>query len=186
MNEHAILHIPDSRYCFATAEKELVLRLRMAREDEDAKVYLIYAQKYDFSLKREKLKMEISYSDRLYNYYEVKLKLEDVRFAYVFQIEKDGETYYFSEDGTTKTYCFEEGFYNFFQMPYINKNDVLEVVDWMRNAVFYQIFVERFAKGNTTKDTSYIDMEWGGIPTPKNFAGGASWSEPTKPCPKTR
>lgn len=172
MNEHAILHIPDSRYCFATAEKELVLRLRMAREDEDAKVYLIYAQKYDFSLKREKLKMEISYSDRLYNYYEVKLKLEDVRFAYVFQIEKDGETYYFSEDGTTKTYCFEEGFYNFFQMPYINKNDVLEVVDWMRNAVFYQIFVERFAKGNTTKDTSYIDMEWGGIPTPKNFAGG--------------
>ena len=135
MNEHAILHIPDSRYCFATAEKELVLRLRMAREDEDAKVYLIYAQKYDFSLKREKLKMEISYSDRLYNYYEVKLKLEDVRFAYVFQIEKDGETYYFSEDGTTKTYCFEEGFYNFFQMPYINKNDVLEVVDWMRHRI---------------------------------------------------
>ena len=50
MNEHAILHIPDSRYCFATGEKELVLRLRMAREDKEAKVYLIYAQKYDFSL----------------------------------------------------------------------------------------------------------------------------------------
>ena len=93
MNEHAILHIPDSRYCFATAEKELVLRLRMAREDEDANVYLIYAKKYDFTLKREKLKMEICYSDRLYYFYEVKLRLEDVRFAYVFQIEKEGETF---------------------------------------------------------------------------------------------
>lgn len=172
MNEYAILHIPDSRYCFATAEKELVLRLRMSREDEDAKVFLIYAQKYDFTLKREKLEMKVCYSDKLYNFYEVKLKLTDVRFAYIFQIEKDGESYFFSEDGVTKTYRFEEGFYNFFQMPYINQNDVLEVVDWMREAVFYQIFVDRFYQGNQKKDTSYIDMEWGEVPTPKNFAGG--------------
>lgn len=172
MNEHAILHIPDSRYCFATEEKELVLRLRMAKEDGDAEVYLIYAQKYDFSLQRYRLKMKIGYSDRLYHYYEVKLKLKDVRFAYIFEIQKDGELYYFSEDGITSSYNFDEGFYNFFQMPYINGNDVLNVVDWMRNAVFYQIFVDRFRRGNTKKDTAYINMKWGDKPTPKNFAGG--------------
>lgn len=54
MNQYAILHIPDSRYCFAVGEKELVLRLRMSKEDDGAKVYLIYAQKYDFTLKRQK------------------------------------------------------------------------------------------------------------------------------------
>lgn len=172
MNEQAILHIPDSRYCFATAEKELVLRLRMAREDEDAEIYLIYAQKYEFTMKRQKLKMEIAYSDRLYHFYEVKLLLEDVRFAYIFEIKKDGNTYFFSEDGVTTSYCFEEGFYNFFQMPYINRNDVLDVVPWMKHAVFYQIFVDRFYRGDMEKDASYIDMEWGGVPTPKNFAGG--------------
>ena len=41
MNQYAILHIPDSRYCFAVGEKELVLRLRMSKEDDGAKVYLI-------------------------------------------------------------------------------------------------------------------------------------------------
>ena len=148
------------------------LRLRMAREDEKAKVFLIYAQKYDFTFCRKKLPMEIKYSDRLYNYYEIKMRLEDVRFAYIFQIEEDGNTWYFSEDGVTKEYKFEEAFYNFFQMPYINKNDVMDTVEWMRSAVFYQIFVERFRQGNEKKDTSYINMKWDEKPTPKSFAGG--------------
>ena len=172
MNEYAMLHISDSRYCFATGENELVLRLRMSKEDEKAKVFLIYAQKYDFTFCRKKQSMEIKYSDKLYNYYEIKMQLTDVRFAYIFQIEEGGDIWYFSEDGVTKEYRFEEGFYNFFQMPYINKNDVMHTVDWMRSAVFYQIFVERFDKGNEKKDTSYINMKWDELPTPKSFAGG--------------
>ena len=47
MNESAILHIPDSQYCFAVGEKKLVIRLRMAKEDADASVTLIYAQRAD-------------------------------------------------------------------------------------------------------------------------------------------
>ncbi len=172
MNEYAILHIPDSQYCFASKEKELVLRLRMAREDEKAAVSLIYACKYDFSIERNQRKLEICYSDRLYHYYEIRLQLLDVRFAYIFQIEEDGKIYYYSEDGVTETYNFEEGFYNFFQMPYINSNDVMEVVEWMRGAVFYQIFVDRFYQGDCEKDTGYITMKWGEPPTPKSFAGG--------------
>jgi glycosidase len=172
MNEYAMLHIPDSRYCFATGEKELVLRLRMSREDENLKVFLIYGQKYEFGLHQEELQMEIRYTDRLYNYYEVKMQLTDVRFAYIFRIEDEQTVRYFSEDGLTENYRFEEGFYNFFQMPYINKNDVMEVVEWMPGSVFYQIFVERFCKGDEKKDTGYINMEWEELPTPKSFAGG--------------
>ena len=150
-DDYAILHIPDSRYCFAVGEKELVLRLRMSREDDGTRVSLIYAQKYDFTLKRQKQQMKVCYRDRLYSYYEIRLMLQDVRFAYLFEIEEDGEIYYFSEDGVTRTYRFEEGFYNFFQMPYINQNDVLKTVDWMRDAVFYQIFIDRFYQGNQKK-----------------------------------
>lgn len=172
MNQHAILHIPDSRYCFACGEKEVILRLRMAKEDEEANVSLIYACKYDFASKRRQEKMKICYRDRLYHYYEIRLQLEDVRLAYIFQIEEKGKLYFYSEDGITKDYCFEEGFYNFFQMPYINRNDVMDVVEWMRSAVFYQIFVDRFYQGDCEKDTGYITMQWGDVPTPKNFAGG--------------
>ena len=172
MNKFAILHIPDSRYCFAVGEKELVIRLRMAKEDEKVKVFLVHAAKYDFTFCREKIPMEIKYSDSLYNYYEIKMKLTDVRFAYIFQIEEEENIYYFSEDGVTLEYHFEEGFYNFFQMPYINKNDIMDTVDWMRSAVFYQIFIDRFYQGNKQKDTSYINMKWDDLPTPKSFAGG--------------
>lgn len=172
MNEHAILHIPDSRYCFATGEKELVIRLRMAKEDEKVKVTLVYGGKYEYQMKQQEQEMEICYTDKCYHYYELKLRLEDVRFAYIFRLEEEGKTYYYSEDGVTETYNFEEAFYNFFQMPYINRNDLLETVDWMRTAVFYQIFVERFYQGDKKKDDSYINMKWGDKPTPKSFAGG--------------
>ncbi len=172
MNEYAMLHVPDSRYCFPVGEREIVIRLRTAREDREAEVFLLYNCKYLFQQQQVRLRMEIKYSDRLYDYYETRLFLEDVRLAYIFEIREGGKTTYYSEDGLTENYCFEEGFYNFFQMPYINKNDVMPVVDWMRSAVFYQIFVERFALGNRKKDLSYITMEWGEIPNPKSFAGG--------------
>ena len=37
MNEQAILHIPDSRYCFPVSEKEVILRLRVDKRDPDRK-----------------------------------------------------------------------------------------------------------------------------------------------------
>ena len=82
MNESAILHIPDSQYCFAVGEKKLVIRLRMAKEDADASVTLIYAGKYQFQQSREQIPMEIRYTDRLYHYYETTLVLTDVRPAF--------------------------------------------------------------------------------------------------------
>ena len=45
MNEHAILHVPDSKYCFPVGEQEVILRLRMDREDAAVKVSLIHACK---------------------------------------------------------------------------------------------------------------------------------------------
>ena len=116
MNEYALLHMPDSRYCFAVGKKELVLRLRASKEDRGAKVYLVHAPKYVFHEKRERTAMTVCYSDRLYDYYEIALELADVRFAYIFEFHQNGKTYYYSEDGLTEEYRFEESFYNFFQM----------------------------------------------------------------------
>lgn len=172
MNEYALLHSPDSKYCFATGERELVIRLRVAKEDRGISVMLVYGNKYEYHEKRMECTMNIAYSDQLYDYYETKLHLDDVRLAYIFLIQDGQNSYYYSEDGLTTTYNFQEGFYNFFQMPYINRNDVHETVDWMRGAVFYQIFVDRFNRGDWDKQDDYIDMAWGDRPTPKTFAGG--------------
>jgi glycosidase len=44
-------------------------------------------------------------------------------------------------------------------------------LDWVRNAVFYQIFVDRFANGDSTNDPPGV-VPWGSAPTRDNFFGG--------------
>lgn len=149
----------------------MVLRLRTAKDDA-VRVSVVYESKYRIALSQLSLQMEKAYSNRLFDWYEARLTLTDTRLAYVFLIEGQDETVYFSEDGPTATYNFKLGYYNFFQYPYINPADIVKPVEWMKNAVFYQIFVDRFNRGNTEKDDAYINMKWGDKPTPKSFAGG--------------
>ena len=164
-------HIVDSSYCFPVSEKEIVLRLRTARDDMKS-VQVIYESKYIFGTKQQKALMTKEYTSELYDYYRICLKLKDTRLAYVFLVNDGEKSYFFSEDGITDTYDYTLGYYNFFQYPYINQADIMEQVAWMKDAIFYQIFVDRFHRGDTTKDTSYINCSWGDIPTPKTFAGG--------------
>lgn len=171
MNEHGMLHIADSAYCFPVSEKELVLRLRTAKGDIK-KASVIYESKYVFGEKQKTQDMEKAYSDRIYDYFVVRLKTEDTRLAYVFYVNDGKRNYFFSENGITDSYNFQLGYYNFFQYPYINKADIMDKIEWVGKANFYQIFVDRFNIGNKSKDMSYINCSWGDIPTPKTFAGG--------------
>jgi cyclomaltodextrinase len=43
--------------------------------------------------------------------------------------------------------------------------------DWVKHAVFYQIFPDRFANGDPTNDPANV-QPWGTPPTPHNFMGG--------------
>lgn len=171
MNKYALQHIVDSAYCFPVSSNEIVLRLRTAKNDI-VRAQVIYESKYAIAETQKKQEMRKAYTGELFDFYEVKLTLEDTRLAYVFYIDDGEKCYYFSEDGATENYDFTIGFYNFFQYPYINQADIMECVPWMKKAVFYQIFVDRFHMGDEAKDKSYINCAWGEIPTPKSFAGG--------------
>lgn len=171
MNKYALYHKSDSLYSFPLDADTVELRLRTAHGDV-ASVTLIYGKKHIFGRARDSVPMALTASDELYDYFTVKLKLTDKRLAYVFSIvDSEGKTYYFSEDGATEDYDFSMSFYNFFQLAYVNPNDVMPRVDWLSGAVVYQIFVDRFCRGGDG-DTGYINLDWGGKPTPKSFAGG--------------
>lgn len=172
MNKQAILHIPESKYCYPVNQNTLVLRLRMDKEDDADCVEVVYGCKYKYHETQESAVMEEKYQDDMFKYYEIELKLKDVRLSYVFRIHKGKKCFYFSEDGITSTYDFKLAYYNSFQLPYINRNDIHEMVDWMEGAVFYEIFVDRFNQGSKYKNTDYINLKWGGIPDPKSFTGG--------------
>lgn len=172
MNKAGFLHIPDSRYCFATGKNQLTIRLRMAKEDQDLPVFLIYGNKYSYPKKQDIAPMTKRYVDHIHCYYEIDLSLTDSRLAYIFKIQENGKNYYFSEDGISENYDFANSYYNFFQMPYINEVDIHQSLDWTKSAVFYQIFVDRFYQGNKEKDSSYINLNWGEKPTSSSFGGG--------------
>lgn len=171
MNKYAVQHIMDSSYCFPTGEHDITIRLRTAKDDI-SQVWIFYESKYRIQEHQNKAEMTKVFSGSEFDYYSISLHLEDTRLAYVFYLFDGKEYKYFSEDGLTDTYDYSKGYYNFFQFPYINKVDILPMVDWMRSARFYQIFVDRFNIGDKSKDMSYVNMEWGEKPTPKSFAGG--------------
>ena len=172
MNEYALFHKTESNYCYPTSENEITIRLRTSNKDNISKIYLVYGCKYDFYCVQHQKQMELRYVDKLFNYYEVHLKLKDVRLTYIFKILSENKTYYFSEDGLTTTYDFKFNFYKCFQYAYIHCSDIHKEVDFMKNSIFYEIFIDRFAIGNKEKDTSYINMKWDELPKSKSFAGG--------------
>ena len=149
----------------------MTLRVRTAKDDVKS-VSVVYESKYTIAESQKKAEMEKAYSNDLFDWYEITLDLEDTRLAYVFLISDGKETYYYCEEGLSLDYDFKNGYYNFFQYPYINPVDVVKPLEWMKTAVFYQIFVERFNRGIKDKDDSYITMKKGDEPTPKCFYGG--------------
>jgi glycosidase len=173
MDIRAILHRGRPLDCFPTSEHSMYIRLRTARGDLD-EVSLVYAEnKFNWTTEpRVERRMELLRSDELYDYYGAELELGDTRLAYVFRLVSGGELRYLCEEGVVAEYDWDFGYFNYFQYPYVHGSDVMRVPDWVRGAVCYQIFPDRFRIGSGKEDTGYINLEWGERPTPKSFAGG--------------
>lgn len=171
MNKPAILHLSESFMAYALSLDELNIRLRADKKDKLV-VSLVYTYKCDYPHVWQEEKMEKTFEDGDFSYYEINLKLADKRLAYVFKVEDENEAYYLSENGLEEAYDFENFYFTSFHMPYIHEADLFEPVEWMKDAVFYQIFPERFRRGDFSKDDSYINQAWEDLPSPKSFAGG--------------
>lgn len=172
MKKHAIFHQPESQYAYAPTDDSLRILLRVAAGEKFDRVELLYNNKYEFTQRRAAVQMTKWVAGAEFDYYRADLRLTDVRFAYIFRIAEGDRIYYVSEEGVSETYDFELAYYTFFQFPYINRADVMHVVPWTEHAVFYQIFVDRFYRGDYEKDGSYITQDWDGICDRHSFAGG--------------
>lgn len=171
MNKAAVLHLSESFMASAKSEDILNIRIRADKEDM-LDISLLYTYKFDEPRKWEEIQMEKTFEDEIYSYYEVDLKVIDKRIAYIFKIKEGNETYYLCESGIYKNYDFENFYFTSFHMPYINEADLFEPVEWMKDALFYQIFPERFRRGDFSKNDSYINQKWEDLPRPDSFAGG--------------
>lgn len=172
MEPRAILHRSRSVDCFPVDGHTLGLRLRTGRGDFD-RVEVIYTDnKFTWTQKRRRLRMARALSDSRFDYYTARLHGEDSRFAYIFRLYAGDESWYLCEEGLSRTFRYPLGYFNYFQYPYIHGSEVLRVPEWVRGAVCYQVFPDRFRIGSGKADRSYINLPWGEKPTPGSFAGG--------------
>ncbi|KNG79000.1 glycoside hydrolase family 13 protein [Mycoplasma sp. HU2014] len=173
MDKLAIYHKDQSNYSFALSNKQVVLRLRVSKNDSFDYIKAIYGVKYGYQVEQKEIDMSVKYTDKYFNYYEVLIDIDDVRFVYIFKLKINNEIYYYSEEGLTKEYDFSKAFYSHFQIPYIHNVDTIDKIDWVTKSIFYQIFVDRFNMGSDKLNKDYINLNWGDIPKGQyDYAGG--------------
>ncbi|MCX7772557.1 MAG: alpha-glycosidase [Clostridia bacterium] len=144
MNRHAILHIPDSSYAHALTENRVVLRLRAAKGDLKRCVLLYGDRVEPFPrVKMHPLDMKLVASDNLFDYFEADFETDINRICYIFWLDDGTESIYYYSGLFTQKPSFNR--VEYFQFPYVRREDIAAVPDWAKNVVMYQIFPDSFA-----------------------------------------
>ena len=146
MRKEAVLHIPLSQYAYAQDEHTLVVRIR-AGKDDIKKCLLYYGDRADPQepLRTTEVTMQKVASDDLFDYFEATVSDRYTRICYYFFLD-DGldSRYYYSRGFCEKIDCYRT---EFFQFPYIRREDIHDVPAWAKELVMYQIFPDSFASG---------------------------------------
>ncbi|WP_353051729.1 glycoside hydrolase family 13 protein [Fictibacillus enclensis] len=173
MLKEALYHRPKNNFAYAYDEQTLHIRLRTKKNDVGS-VQLIYGDPYEWRDGNWLLRYEPMIktgSDVYYDYYLASVRPEFRRMRYGFELTDVNETLVFTEKGFFETAPTNDTA-PYFCFPFLHPVDVFKAPDWVKNTVWYQIFPERFANGNSSNDPEGT-LAWGSAdPTPANFFGG--------------
>ncbi|MTK08348.1 MAG: alpha-glycosidase [Hungatella sp.] len=152
INREAVLHIPLSNYAFANSEHRLTIRIRTQKDNVSA-CTLYYGDRAcpATPVVFEEIQMEIKARDELFDYYEATFETPYTRVCYYFKLQNEGEwTYYYSERFSNELaiHYFERNIMEerseYYQYPYILRNEIPDVPAWFKKAVVYNIFPDSF------------------------------------------
>lgn len=144
MKKEAVLHIPLSQYAYAKNESTLVIRLRTAKDDVEV-CKLFYGDRVDMvePIRTTCVKMEKIASDDMFDYYEADVEDKYTRVCYYFELKEKSEvTYYYSRGFVSEMDCHRT---EYFQFPYIRREDIIDIPSWANSVVMYHIFPDSFA-----------------------------------------
>ena len=132
--------------------EDVTIGLQMSKDAKPDKVLLRF---YEFGMEQFRPMELVSGGDVLR--YEVTVTIKENRFHYQFMIAMDGQLYYYTQYRITD-YIPDEA------RDFVLLADFAPA-DWVKSAVFYQIYPERFCNGNpalSVKDGEYV---YQGYPT---------------------
>ncbi|WP_167956557.1 glycoside hydrolase family 13 protein [Anaerosporobacter faecicola] len=169
MNKEALYHCSKSNYAYPYSTTDIRIRFRTAKDDVN-EVRLYYGVKFDWANKTYQIMEKIG-SDTYFDYYQYNIRQEDVRLGYYFEVITDQEDLFYTEAGILDSFDDNRAHCLFFQYPSVHDLDLPHKPNWYSDAIFYHIFVERFANGNPTISPEHL-VPWDSDPKPKSFYGG--------------
>lgn len=165
----AIYHKPKLNWAYSYDNQTIHLRIRTKRDDIK-QVHTIYGDKYAWDQTKQTDVMTLLSQDQYFDYWHIAVTPPFRRLRYAFLlIDQHDSSVVLTEEDFAQTLPDKPD--TFFDFPFINPIDVFEPPSWVKDAVFYQIFPERFANGDPSINPPQIEP-WGQAPTPSNFFGG--------------
>jgi glycosidase len=154
MKPQAILHHPYSEYGYQIDEYKIHLLLRVAAGDIK-EVVLIHGDPFfwnrnddnNYEWQMNQTKMELKYSDDLFDYFFVELEIPSKRVRYGFLVTdyNNDQLIYHSKGFSNVTSPLKiEDVNVLFNIPYLHLEDMSNTPSWVKETVWYQIFPDRF------------------------------------------
>ncbi len=145
--ESAVLHKQDYPYFVFADDTTLYLKLRTKQDDVDS-VSVIFDE--------SEQRMDWYAFDGTFDYFIAELNSQfQQKFEYKFLIFDGDNNFLYDDDFTI--------------IP--DDIEIFYIPSWVENAIFYQIFPERFANGDKSNDPPDV-QRWGEKPEYFNFFGG--------------
>ena len=169
MNISAVRHRSTGSDCYALDENTVVLNLHTDFDVERA--YVVSDDPFIHELRRQRewkgkrREMEREYELEHTQVWTVSLTPEFKRLQYYFIVESGGEQYGVFENKICLIAERDRISTEYFKFPWINPSDVIAPPRWVRDTVWYQIFPDRFCRGEGFENKGKF-REWGDFSNP--------------------
>ncbi len=159
-----ILHETDVPYIIVDKASDMFhIKLDVAGENEEdllAEAFILYGDSYDyeddknFNWQYRKAQMNLRYAIESKQTWDIEFKVPEwKRLKYTFLIRKrSGDEYLLNEYGMKKKDAISwnqllNTYHSHFFYPYVFDEDLIQYPEWVNSTVWYQIFPDRFKRG---------------------------------------
>ncbi|HEX8996304.1 MAG TPA: glycoside hydrolase family 13 protein [Ktedonobacterales bacterium] len=174
MDDLALLHTPRPPYAYPLAQERLRVRLRQARGDQ-RRPTVEWSDRQGWSGPNEQAPMRWFADDARYRYWEADITPFEGRVRYAFRLndpaQPDAAPTWYGGMGISRVTPGEDWPDGYLHWPYLHRRQLVSTPAWVRDAIAYEIFPDRFARGEPPVAPE-MGRLWPGEPRYNSFWGG--------------
>lgn len=172
MLKEAIYHRPRDQFAYPDGNGSIQIQLRTKHQDVKS-VTLVYGDPFEYDhshWKNTTAEMMQSGTDGIFDYWSITVFPPQNRLRYAFHLKSSEQELFFTEKGFNDHV--HNDFSAYFCLPYYHRSDAFRAPEWVKNTVWYQIFPDRFANGDSSNDPP-TTLAWNSLePTSDSIFGG--------------